>query len=244
MKVALIDADSIAYICSKDSLEESLTRVDSIVGEMMLETGSTEYLMFLSKSPYFRHQICKEYKAKRPPKTLLFIKDIYKYLEEVFGAKAFDGVEADDMVAFGANMYRKANIPFVVCSNDKDVTKQVPGEHFNYRTFNKCTTKDTDALSFLFIQTLMGDSTDNIKGIPGIGEVKAKKILEGKDTMPELSSATMEAYANYYSKAGEAVEEYQKNFKQVYLLRQESDFLREVGYVPKLDEPREFIEKK
>jgi 5'-3' exonuclease len=84
------------------------------------------------------------------------------------------------------------------------------------------------------------DSTDNIKGIPGTGEVKATKLLA--DALPEnYATVAYNAYLSYYTAPGQALYEYQKNFRQVYLLRTDDDFQNEVGYIPNLQPPIEII---
>ena len=235
-KIAVIDGDSICFLCSKDTLEESKANVDSILADIFEETGSTHYFLFLSSGPYFRHQVNPEYKANRPPTTLLFIKELRKHLKDVYNALIYEQVEADDMVAYVMGNFDDLGDK-ICCGNDKDVTYQVPGNHLNYRTFDQQTTTVVDAIRFLYTQVLTGDSSDNIKGIPGIGPKKAEKIL-GKDDWHNLHTATLSAYYEHYDlAAGQAVFEFQKNFRQVYLLRRQEDFTREVGYIPELPEP-------
>ena len=52
------------------------------------------------------------------------------------------------------------------------------------------------AIVWPFLQTLMGDTSDNIKGLRGIGPAKAQKILDGCLTRSELWAATKQAYRN------------------------------------------------
>jgi len=239
MKIAVIDGDSICYLCSKDTIGESIGNVDDLVSNILKETGSTHYWMFLSKTPYFRHQVNPDYKGNRPPSNLKYLKTLKAYLREQYGGMSFKGVEADDMVAYAMNIPNTAEL--ISCAMDKDVIGQVPGNHLNYRTFEQVTTNVDQAVKFLYKQTLAGDSGDNIKGIPGIGPKKAEDILLNQEY--NYASAVMQAYSEHFNNAGISVGEFQKNFRQVYLLRKEEDFNREVGYVPVIPDPRAYTEE-
>lgn len=232
-RIAVIDGDSICYLCSKDTLEESLYNVNSIISSIMEETGSNYYYLFLSEGPYFRHSINLEYKNKRIISPLKYLKTLKAYLKEEFGAVSYPNVEADDMVAYVMSITdSEPKASYISCAIDKDVINQVVGTHFNYKTHENIITKYEEARRFLYKQVLMGDSTDNIKGIPGVGEVKADKLLTNKTN---YNSDVLKAYINYY-KSAQAIFEFQKNFRQVYLLKNDEDFLREVNYIPELPE--------
>jgi len=110
----------------------------------------------------------------------------------------FDGaihekIEADDAVVM---LKRTQPKKYVLCCVDKDVYLSVPGVHWNYyrsAQYNiemKWVETDVkDAYQFPYKQTLMGDSTDNIRGAPGIGKVKAGKALEGLITPCDMWKA-------------------------------------------------------
>lgn len=226
IKVAVIDGDSICYLSSKETIEESLKNVDTIMHSIIKETGSSHYYLFLSMGPYFRHIINPEYKNKRK-NTLKYINTLKSYLRERYFAVYYPKVEADDMVAYIMNNFNSKEMQCISCSIDKDVINQVVGHHFNYRTHKFSKTSFEDARKFLYTQVLTGDATDNISGIKGIGEVKAEKLLTNKD----YNSICLKAYVNHF-KSAQAIFEFQKNFRQVYLLKTQEDFIREIGHIP------------
>lgn len=239
MKIALIDGDSLCYLCSKDDILTSLQSIDSLIRSIMSETGSDAYHLFLSTGPYFRHRVNPDYKGNRKSSSpLKYLKTTKAYLVEEYGGKAFEGVEADDMVAWASSKIQETSDECVVCAIDKDVTKQIVGHHFDYKKHIKSHTMPADAAKFLYQQALQGDSTDNITGIPRVGEAKAKAIVERCESPTELRAAVLQAYQDYYKGIGPGVYAFQQNFRQVYLLRKDQDFLNEVGYVPELLEPR------
>ena len=238
--LAIIDGDSLCYLCSKDTIEESLERIDSLFKKILDKTGSTSYYLFLSKGPYFRHTVNKDYKEKRSGSPLKYLKTLNKYLREQYLAEHWREVEADDAVSYVQQLFLSGALPefdkTFVCSIDKDVKKQVPGHMYDYKKDEFSYTTPEEAEMFLHIQTIMGDSTDCIKGIPGTGEVKATKLIS--EARAELHPLVgLKAYLEHFKLPGKGVHEYQKNFKQVYILRTAEDFLDAVGYVPELNNP-------
>lgn len=238
--LAIIDGDSLCYLCSKDTIDDSIERIDSLIKKILDKTGSTSYYLFLSKGPYFRHSINKDYKGKRSSSPLKYLKTLNKYLREQYLAENWKGVEADDAVSYVQQLFLSGKLPefskSFVCAMDKDVKKQVPGHTYDYRTDEFSYTTVEEAEAFLHIQAIMGDSGDNIKGVPGVGEVKATKLItSGRAELHPLIG--YKAYLDKYSLPGKALYEYQKNFRQVYLLRTDEDFVDAVGYSPKLTDP-------
>jgi 5'-3' exonuclease len=98
-----------------------------------------------------------------------------------------DGIEADDMLAIRAT---ELGDDSVMVTLDKDLD-QVVGWHYNFVKKNKYfITKDEGLLNF-YKQFLVGDRTDNIIGVKGIGDKKAHKLLEGQSE-PEMWKTVVE----------------------------------------------------
>jgi len=243
--LAIIDGDSLCYLCSKDTIQESVEKIDSLIAKILETTGSTDYYLLLSKGKYFRHSINEDYKGTRSKSSpLLYLRTLKAYLREQYQAEDWAGVEADDAVAYIQQQFLDGKFPDIsksfVCAIDKDVIKQVEGSMYNYRKDEYSITTKEEAVKFLHVQSIMGDSGDNIKGIPGKGEAKAKKIID--EVRPELYPlAAYKAYLEHFKQPGIALYEYQKNFRQVYMLRTDEDFLGAVGYIPKLKDPIKII---
>tara|TARA_R100001463_G_scaffold23551_2_gene56406 strand:- start:18820 stop:19563 length:744 start_codon:yes stop_codon:yes gene_type:complete len=242
--LAIIDGDSLCFLGSKDTIQESIDRVDTVISGIFEATGSTSYYLLLSKGPYFRHSVNEEYKGKRTKSPLKYLSTLKQYLREQYLAEYWKGVEADDAVAYIQQLFLDGKLPeftnTFVCSLDKDVKKQVEGNMYDYRKNEFSVTTAEEAQKFLHIQSIMGDSTDNIKGIPGHGPAKATKLIEAaKAELHPL--VAYKAYLEHYGEPGYALYEYQKNYRQVYMLRTDSDFQNEVGYVPELNDPINII---
>lgn len=213
-------------MCSKDSLEESIDAVDKMVADIFKATKAESYIIFLSKGPYFRHVINPEYKGQRKASPLLWLKTLKMYLVEKYYATTPPAIEADDAVAY----YKTLNPEAVICAIDKDVLKQVAGEHYNYRTRKWVNTTEEDAHLWLYTQALMGDPGDNIKGLPGIGPAKAAKILDGCSP-DKYKYRALQQYTNTHGDTIGILEFY-RNFYQVYLLRTKEEIEQ---FVPDLE---------
>lgn len=122
----------------------------------------------------FRYDIYPAYKANRKgsERSELFYR-LRSWAHKKF--TVVDGVEADDVVA-----YYVSQKGWIGATLDKDLLKGVPGRWFDVYYSRRCLvdTSPGEALHFNFLQCLMGDPVDNIKGIPGVGEATAIKLLD------------------------------------------------------------------
>ena len=223
--ICLIDGDSLLYYeMDKSTLEEGLKGLDSRVDTILTNCNANAYVGFLTGRAGYRYQVSQTYKANRKhrPKPIIFYA-LREYLKQRYSFKEFDGLEADDLVAYyGVN---NEGLKTVICSPDKDVLYQCIGKHFNYQKVEFVTTSETDAEKFLWKQVLMGDSTDNIQGIPGVGIKTAENWL--KDREKEIEGFVLRKYIEKFGVV-EGLEQFFINFRLVYLLKTKEDTLREV----------------
>ena len=209
MTTALIDADSIIYIIAwnfKDDDELVTDAVkqscDDFVHSILTLTQADCYIGAFSAPSVnnFRSKIYlyQPYKGNRPPKPDFVTKwspVIKAHLTDKWGFYTSPSLEADDIVVAIAAMSNeetdKSN-RVIVCSPDKDL-KQVPGYHFDYRTNSEGiqTVTILQACINLWAQVLTGDSTDNIAGLPGLGEVKVRKLFDTAAETGDLNDLTL-----------------------------------------------------
>ncbi len=223
--ICLIDGDSLIYYeMDKQTLEEALRGLDSRVLTILEQCKTSQYVGFLTDYNCFRYKVDGNYKANRKhkPKPVIFY-SLREYLKQKWGFYGIEGLEADDLVSYySKNEPRKT----IICSPDKDVLHQCSGMHFNYRTVEFLHTSPDEANQFLWKQVLMGDSTDNITGIPGVGVKTAENWLKGR-------TADVEGFvlSQYIKKFGstEGIHQFYSNFRLVYLLQDENDVKREYG---------------
>ena len=245
-KTLLIDGDSLMYYeaFKEQSEEKAIESINKRLLYMCEQNNADRYLGFLTKGSCFRYKVAKSkgYKESRPrekPELLLQLTD---YLQNTLKFEIVPQLEADDLVCYWNNQLEEETI---ICSPDKDVLKQIPGKHYNYRWTTKTrgcwvTTSEEDAEKFLWQQVLMGDSTDSIPGLPGVGEKTALKILENKESPLSGCDKTYSALVlGEYVKAfgiSEGISRFAETFKLVYMLRTPEDVKRETDLV--LEKPQ------
>lgn len=226
MNLSIIDGDSIIWVVAYHNKENGTTQsvcegVSNFVQNILNGTSADAYIGFLGgEKDTFRHKQATilPYKGNRS-ETPEFVKKwrpvIKNYLVEVHGFTIVEGIEADDACAI-AHTKNYEGYTTILCSPDKDM-KQVPGLNYNYRIHEMIDITRDEAEKLLWIQMLTGDSTDNIQGIPRIGPVKAKKILNNPNTM---LMDTMDAYIKKFGyKKGKF--NFHENLMLIYMLRTE-----------------------
>lgn len=158
-----------------------------MIENLMLDSQSSDCVIYLSGPNNFRKAVYPEYKANRigkpRPRYEHAVKD---YLRNSWQAVTVqEAIEADD--AMGIHAMSGDN--FILVHQDKDMN-QIPGMHFRWATMrNGEVIRDKELYSvtleegnrFFYYQLIVGDTTDNIKGIPGMGPKKADAFLNSTD---------------------------------------------------------------
>lgn len=220
MITALIDADLVAYInaasAENDPLDVALRRVDEHMDRIIGATAADSYKAFLSGDNNFRYKINPAYKANRKDLVRpVHLQSCREYLVVNWGANVTDGYEADDALAMTQTEET------VICSIDKDML-QVPGKHYSWPIIRKgvvirdhifTEVSELEGLKFFYKQMLIGDSSDNVFGIKGIGKVGAAKIID--PLLTEL--ACYEEVLNRYV----ALDRFRMNANCLWLMREE-----------------------
>ena len=144
---------------------------------------------FDTKSPTFRHHMSADYKAARPPIDIELVEQI-PYIHRLVTALGIpllriEGAEADDIIGTLAHRAVEQGHHVVISTGDKDMMQLVNDCVILEDSFTGKVT-DTDAVIEKFginpnqmidFLTLMGDASDGIKGVPGIGKKTAKDLL-------------------------------------------------------------------
>jgi len=190
---ALMDGDIYAFrvACTTENDNEAIAvyRVNEMIENTLAEVEASEYKLFLTSPDNFRKHIYPEYKANRTatkPKHLQFLRD---YLVESWQGTVAEKMEADDYL--GINQHESS----IICSIDKDLL-QVPGKHYNFVKKEFYEVDEETGFRNFYTQLLTGDTSDNIKGIAGIGPVKAKKALAEATNEYEMFCIVRDMYKN------------------------------------------------
>jgi DNA polymerase-1 len=162
----------------------------------MKEEIKPDYIVctFDRKAPTFRHEEYKEYKAgrKKMPSELgeqfPVLKDLLKLLAiDVF---EIDGFEADDLIGTLSKFAESKDIEVYIVTGDRDalqlasdnikvvITKKGMSEKEIYDYNRMVEEFGVTPTQFIDVKGLMGDSSDNIPGVPGIGEKTAYKLIQ------------------------------------------------------------------
>ncbi|MFH1777696.1 MAG: DNA polymerase I [Candidatus Omnitrophota bacterium] len=168
----------------------------------LIKEEKPEYLAvcFDVKGPTIRHEKFKQYKINRKPTPPELIEqiDAIKELVHVYNINIFEKAkyEADDLIASMVNRLKDKNVDIYVISGDKDMLQLVDrnvviyNPHHQQRTIcNLEWVKERFKITprqFVDIIALMGDSADNIPGVPGIGEKTAVELISRFNTLENL----------------------------------------------------------
>ena len=159
----------------------------------LIKEENPDYLgiAFDMKGPTFRHRKHKEYKITRKPMPddLQTQIPVIKELVGAYNIPAFEmkGYEADDVIATIAKEAEDNNIDTYIVTGDKDMLQLVGKHTMVYNTKKDKYIYDIDKVKERFgvgpesitdIMALMGDQSDNYKGVPGIGEVAACQLIK------------------------------------------------------------------
>jgi hypothetical protein len=112
------------------------------------------------------------------------------HLVQEWNAVIIQGQEADDAIATRATTLGD---DCVIVSLDKDLD-QVAGYHYNFVKKEAYYITPEEGLLRFYCQILTGDAADNIMGIHGIGNVKARKMLQDAEDEAEMYRICVEAY--------------------------------------------------
>jgi len=227
---ALIDADSLIYFeMNKPTLEEAIAGIDERIVSILKETKADDFAGFLTVGRCFRYDRAetRKYKGnrKKTDRPIIFYA-LKEYLQQTWKFTYLTEVEADDLVC----MYAKDPpmwATIVVCSPDKDVLKQLPGRHYNYRTAEWIETTPAEGLLFLWKQMLMGDPTDGIPGIPKVGE-KTASLWLNDECMGDYPKIVLNKYIEKFG-IHEGILKFTETFRLVYILKTEEELERETG---------------
>ncbi|MEC1085015.1 DNA polymerase I [Bacillus paralicheniformis] len=239
-KLVLVDGNSLAYRAffalpllsnEKGIHTNAVYGFTTILMKMLEEEKPTHMLVaFDAGKTTFRHKTFKEYKGgrqKTPPELseqLPFIRellDAYQILRY-----ELENYEADDIIGTLAKSAEKDGFEVKIFSGDKDLT-QLATEGTTVAITKKGITdveyytpehvREKYGLTpeqIIDMKGLMGDSSDNIPGVPGVGEKTAIKLLKQFHTIEELLSSIDEVN-------GKKLKEKLEEFKEQALMSKE-----------------------
>ena len=165
-------------VTTATNLKEVKAQADATIARWQEQLGVKQIIICFSPKggKYFRHNILESYKGTRKASQKpMGYHSLVEYLKEKYSYLQVPMLEADDTLGILAtNGEYSRNI---IVSVDKDMLT-IPCEYYNMDK-EVTETVDTKLADYMHLyQTLVGDSTDNYKGCPGVGPKKAADILK------------------------------------------------------------------
>lgn len=204
-KLVLIDGHSIlnrAYYGVPPLTNAAGLHINAVYGFLnimfkILEEEQPEYLTvaFDVSAPTFRHEIYKEYKGTRKQmdpelkEQVPVMKEVLRAMGVLIMEQA--GLEADDILGTMAKSAEREGMEVSLVSGDRDLL-QIASDHIKIRIpktkGGKTEVRDyyakdviaeyqVDPIQFIDLKALMGDASDNIPGVPKIGQKTAEKLM-------------------------------------------------------------------
>ncbi len=207
----------LSYIDTPEPVENACSTAKRMIERILKATKAQDYRGYLTSNDKtnYRFEIAKTkvYKGHRGEKPIHY-DAIRDYLVRCWDAKVISHMEADDAMGIVQTKLLDKGRESVICSIDKDMY-MIPGQHFNLVTEKRRLVKPFGALKldktgdkakltggglkWFYAQMLLGDSADNIPGIPGCGPISVYKLLSHLRTEDELLEAVDKQYVKYYT---------------------------------------------
>jgi len=192
-KTLLIDADVLAFeasVIAEESIEwkeEMWTvhadmalakaRIVNRVEQFKEKLQADDIVMALTDRANYRRILNPDYKSNRSKSRLpIILKQVKKWIIEEMDGQLWPNLEADDVISILATD-KKMDEETIIVSIDKDF-KSVPGIYYDFNKDETHHVSQEDADRYHLIQTLTGDATDGYSGVPKVGAVTAKRLLD------------------------------------------------------------------
>ena len=155
-------------------------------------------VVFDAKGKTFRDELFEDYKSHRPPMPddlRAQIEPLHQMVKAMgWPVLVISGVEADDVIGTLAREADKQGRPVLISTGDKDMAQLVTPNITLINTMNNAILGPEDVADKYGIPpdliidylALMGDSSDNIPGVPGVGEKTAQALLQGLGSMATI----------------------------------------------------------
>ncbi len=165
----------------------------NMINKIILEEKPTYMIVAFDKGKTFRHKEYKDYKAgrKETPQELIEQIPVAKKLLTYMGIKYYecDNYEADDIIGtFASYCEQDDNFVGTIISSDRDLLQLISSnidmkllKQKDYIRYNEVSFREEyqlDPIKIIDLKALMGDASDNIPGVAGIGEKTALKLLQ------------------------------------------------------------------
>lgn len=170
--------------------EEAKLAFQDLVDGALADADWPDFIICLSDSePCFRRDFFPTYKAQRGTRPVLY-GELRQWIIDQPKWRTYlrPRLEADDILGILATHPKIVEGEKIIYSGDKDL-RQIPGLHLDTKSGDLITVTAEEGEHFFLTQVLTGDPVDNYPGCPGIGPVKAARILDTDAPWPAIVAA-------------------------------------------------------
>ena len=226
-KLVLIDGHALAYRAfhalpedmktSQGELTNAVYGFTSMLLNVLRDERPTHIAVTFDKGRTFRHDVYPDYKAHRAkmPDELRSQMERVRQVVETLDIPIFEqeGYEADDLLGTLARQARERGVDTLIVTGDMDLL-QLVDEHTRVLTsrwrFSDTVVYDLEEVQRRYkgltpaqlvdLKAMMGDKSDNIPGVPGVGEKTATKLLQQYGSLEEIYKHLDEVQARFRNK--------------------------------------------
>lgn len=184
---------------SKGLQTNAIKGVISMIKRLQKDYPSSQMIVvFDAKGKTFRNEIYDQYKANRPPmpdELRPQIEPIHNIIKAMgLPLLSIEGVEADDVIGTLAHQANEKGLPAIISTGDKDMAQLVNDNITLINTMNN-SELDTQGVQEKYgvppkhivdYLALMGDASDNIPGVPKVGEKTAQALVAGLGSLEDI----------------------------------------------------------
>ena len=197
MKVLLLDAYNLIYRAKSGFTKGEYPIVFNFFRGIrpLVEKFNPDKVYFvLEGNPKFRNQLSEgEYKGNRPAQSRSFHEQKATIISMIKNYFPFETVrhpdlECDDTIATYAAIHARQGHDVTIVSSDTDFIQLLNVFENNFRIYNPVRKSFVDRPGYDYVtwKALKGDKTDNVSGIPGVGDKTAEKLCNNLDLLREL----------------------------------------------------------
>jgi len=186
------------YMTWHVEVDDAIRHLEDQIEDLKERFEPDDMIFALTDEHNFRMDVLESYKSNRKNvKRPLALKAVKQYIEDTYKTYKRPGLEGDDVLGI-LSTGKVIEGEKIIVSIDKDM-KTIPGKFVHRVDDGILDISEEEADYWHMYQTLTGDATDGYKGCPGVGPVKADKILTSGPYWPKVVEA--------YEKAGLSEEE-------------------------------------
>lgn len=186
------------------NLEPAQVAYEEVVQHYLARLAAHAYINAVTiGSANWRKDVFPDYKSNRAGGVKpILVPVLREWLAEQPEGRSVPPLEGDDVLGILATKPKKTGAATtIIVSSDKDM-KTIPGLHYNPQKDEEFEVTIGEANAFHLVQALAGDRTDGYPGCPGMGMVRAEKIIPASVATKDVPAVWNDIIMPLYEKAG------------------------------------------